>query len=230
VIASVAPGGTPIAPGGTPPSIPAIAARRVLIAVAHPRIAAGLEALLDAEHRYHLRRASSGADLAAGADAVIADAAFLDANGAPAGVPAVVLLDPSADRGSLEARVPFARAWLTTSATGEELIAALDGVLAAVPMAVPPVVHPAAVHPAAVHPAAAPPVPTRPAPTPPVLSQPAAIPVARARVEPAPAEPADAAPATAGWTLSDIAGIALVVFGVACGVAGLAFLWMLVRP
>lgn len=212
MIASVAPGGTPIAPGGTPPSIPAIGARRVLIAVAHPRIAAGLEALLDAEHRYDLQRASSGADLAAGADAVIADAAFLDANGAPAGVPAVVLLDPAADRASLEARVPLARAWLTTSATGEELIAALDGVLAASPI----VPFPA--------------VPVRPTIAPSVVKTPVPISVVSPRVEGPTAKPAAAAPATAGRLLDDVAGIARLVFGVTCGAIGLAFLWMALRP
>lgn len=126
----IAPASVP--PRGTPPSIAPIAPSRVLIAVAHPRIAAGLEALLDAEHRYEMQRASSGADLEGrAADAVIADAVFIKMNGVPAGIPAIVLLDASVDRASLADRVPLAGAWLTTASTGDELIAALDRILAA---------------------------------------------------------------------------------------------------
>ena len=90
-------------------------------------MAAGIETLLRTEGRFAVERVSTGEQLdVRDADVVVSDAAFLLAHGGPKQAPTIVLLDASADRVAVEARAPAARAWLPPSATGEELIAAVD--------------------------------------------------------------------------------------------------------
>ena len=90
-------------------------------------MAAGIETLLRTEGRFAVERVSTGEELdVRDADVVVSDAAFLLEHGGPKQAPTIVLLDASSDRVALEARAPAARAWLPPSATGEELIAAVQ--------------------------------------------------------------------------------------------------------
>lgn len=141
------------------------------------------------------------------ADVLIADGAFVLEHGARTGTPTVVLLDPSEDRATLVDRAPSARAWLTTASTGDQLVAAVEQVLAA----------------AARDRAARTTGPREAAST-------AAAPVTSRAAPAAAAEARMRALAARGLTLAALGDVALVVFGVTCAAASLAFVWLALRP
>jgi hypothetical protein len=160
---------------------------RVTIAVADPRIAAGLVALLAMEGRFDAVRLGATDPIPASTSGVtVIDALALRGRNVPFEGPAVVLVSDDAERAPLEASAPNARAWVSIRSTGEDLIAAIDRAAAPVapptpaPVAPPPTARPVPPLPTATSvqwPPRATAVETRPTATA-VAVTPAAIPVA----------------------------------------------------
>ena len=112
-----------------------MAATRVLLIVAHPAIATGLETLLKLEGSYDIRRLPNFSSFAAlgswRPEAVLVDGTLLaEETRIVLGVPALVLSGNERDGTSLAARLDHGRGWLRKDATGPELAAGIKGVLA----------------------------------------------------------------------------------------------------
>ena len=103
---------------------------RVLLVVAHPVIATGIETLLRLEGDYEVRRASSIAEIASVGDWV-PTVAFIDGTllagqaQVTIGVPAYVLSGSERDGHQLAAKLDDGRGWLRKDATGPELAHAI---------------------------------------------------------------------------------------------------------
>lgn len=109
----------------------------IAVGISHARVAAAVDELLAAEDRYDVRR-MRGSAVPSGAALAVVDAPFLERSARPLALPAVVIVGPDADRHALAARAPGARAWLRTSSTGDELLAAVDDVADAIAAEVAP--------------------------------------------------------------------------------------------
>jgi hypothetical protein len=106
----------------------------VLLIVAHPAIATGLETLLKLEGDYDIRRlpnfSSFGALGSWRPEAVLVDGTLLaEESRVTLGVPALVLSGNERDGMSLAARLDDGRGWLRKDATGPELAAGIKGLL-----------------------------------------------------------------------------------------------------
>jgi DNA-binding NarL/FixJ family response regulator len=107
-----------------------VAAPKVLLVVAHPVIASGIETLLKLEGDYDVRRVASVSEaanqLAWGPQAALVDGTLLggyaDVN---IGAPAYVLSGNERDGRSLSRRLDDGRGWLRKDATGPELARAI---------------------------------------------------------------------------------------------------------
>ena len=97
----------------------------MLLVVAHPVIASGIETLLKLEGRYEIRRVPSiaeGAAVGAWADVALVDGALLAAaDDARLGTPAYVLSGNERDGRALARKLDDARGWLRKDATAAEL-------------------------------------------------------------------------------------------------------------
>ena len=103
---------------------------KVLVVVAHPVIASGLETLLRLEGPYDLRRvptiAEAGKQRDWHADVALVDGTLLNGyDEASIGVPAFVLSGNERDGRQLARKLDDGRGWLRKDATGRELAAAI---------------------------------------------------------------------------------------------------------
>ena len=113
-----------------PYSIGPVAAPKVLLVVAHPVIASGIETLLRLEGDYDVRRVASVGDATKqqewGPDVALVDGTLLSGYGeVPLGTPAFVLSGNERDGRQLARKLDDARGWLRKDATGQELAAAI---------------------------------------------------------------------------------------------------------
>ena len=107
-----------------------MAAPKVLLIVAHPVIASGIETLLKLEGDYEVKRVPSIADATKTgewhADVALVDGALLTSYPeATLGVPAYVLSGNERDGRQLARKLDDARGWLRKDATGPELRGAI---------------------------------------------------------------------------------------------------------
>ncbi len=103
-----------------------MAAPKVLLVVAHPVIAAGIETLLKLEGEYDVKRVPSIADASKTsdwrADAALVDGTLLSGfTEANIGAPAYVLSGSERDGRQLARKLDNGRGWLRKDATGPEL-------------------------------------------------------------------------------------------------------------
>jgi hypothetical protein len=106
----------------------------VLLIVAHPAIATGLETLLKLEGDYEIRRlpnfSSFGALGTWRPEAVLVDGTLLaEESRVTLGVPALVLSGNERDGTTLADRLDDGRGWLRKDATGPELAEGIKGLL-----------------------------------------------------------------------------------------------------
>ena len=111
-----------------------MAATKVVLIVAHPAIAAGLETLLKLEGDYDIRRLPSFTSMSMlgswKADAALVDGTLLiDAVSVTLGAPALVLSGNERDGKALAQRLDDGRGWLRKDATGAELAAAINALV-----------------------------------------------------------------------------------------------------
>jgi DNA-binding NarL/FixJ family response regulator len=111
-----------------------MAASKVLLVVAHPVIASGIETLLRLDGDFDVKRVASLSEAASlrewGAQVALVDGTLLNAmSEARIGVPAYVLSGSERDGRQLSRKLDDSRGWLRKDATGNELVAAIDSVL-----------------------------------------------------------------------------------------------------
>ena len=109
-------------------------APKVLIVVAHPVIAAGIETLLRLEGEYEVRRVASLSEAAQqkawGAQAALVDGTLLGEYGEVSiGAPAFVLSGNERDGRQLSRKLDDGRGWLRKDATGAELAQAIASLM-----------------------------------------------------------------------------------------------------
>jgi len=107
-----------------------VAAPKVLLVVAHPVIASGLETLLRLEGDYDVKRVASVSEAtrsrAWGAQVALVDGTLLDGLSEVAiGAPAYVLSGSERDGRQLARKLDDGRGWLRKDATGAELAGAI---------------------------------------------------------------------------------------------------------
>lgn len=104
----------------------------VLVVCAHPGIGSGLETVLRLEGRYAVRWVRSMTD-AIGAqappDAILVDAALVEAQPVALRAPALVLAASPAEGRALTRLLPDARGWLQKDARASEIVAAIDSLV-----------------------------------------------------------------------------------------------------
>ncbi len=103
---------------------------KVLLVVAHPVIASGIETLLRLEGDYDVRRVTSVVEAAKqqawGPDVALVDGTLLNGySDATLGVPAFVLSGNERDGRQLARKLDNGRGWLRKDATGKEFVAAI---------------------------------------------------------------------------------------------------------
>jgi len=106
----------------------------VLLVVAHPVIASGIETLLKLEGPYDIKRVPSVADAAKPMewrpDVALVDGTLLASiSNAPIGTPALVLSGNERDGRQLARKLDNGRGWLRKDATGPELRDAIDALM-----------------------------------------------------------------------------------------------------
>lgn len=106
---------------------------KVLLVIAHPVIASGIETLLTLDGRYEIKRATTVAEAAAlqawGPDVALVDGTLLEGHAsARIGVPAYVLSGNERDGRALSHLLDDGRGWLRKDATGKELREAIAAV------------------------------------------------------------------------------------------------------
>ena len=111
-----------------------MAAPKVLLVVAHPVIASGLETLLQLEGDYEVKRVASVSEAvqqsAWGAQAALIDGTLLAGHGeVRLGVAAFVLSGNERDGRQLSRKLDDGRGWLRKDATGSELASAIASLL-----------------------------------------------------------------------------------------------------
>lgn len=111
-----------------------MAGSKVLLVVAHPVIASGIETLLKLEGDFDVKRVASLSDAASlrewGAQVALVDGTLLNGTSqANLGVPAYVLSGSERDGRQLSRLLDDPRGWLRKDATGRELVAAIESVL-----------------------------------------------------------------------------------------------------
>ena len=109
-------------------------APKVLLVVAHPVIATGIETLLRLEGEYDIKRVPSVGDATKiaewRADVALVDGTLLAGySGATIGVPAYVLSGSERDGRQLARKLDQGRGWLRKDATGPELRDAIDSLM-----------------------------------------------------------------------------------------------------
>jgi DNA-binding NarL/FixJ family response regulator len=107
-----------------------VATPKVLLVIAHPVIASGIETLLKIEGHYDVRRVTSVADALAqrdwAADVALVDGTLLAGyTELTLGTPAYVLSGSERDGRALARRLDDARGWLRKDVTGNELVQAI---------------------------------------------------------------------------------------------------------
>ncbi len=110
------------------------AAARVLLVIAHPAIASGIETLLRLEGDYDLRRIPSPGDVAKlgewRADVALVDGTLLAGwDSVRIGAPAYVLSGNERDGKQLARKLDDGRGWMRKDATGPELASAIASLL-----------------------------------------------------------------------------------------------------
>jgi DNA-binding NarL/FixJ family response regulator len=110
-----------------------VAAPKVLLVIAHPVIASGIETLLKLEGTYEIKRALTLAEAAAlhawAADVALVDGTLLSGHSdARIGAPAFVLAGNERDGRALAHQLDDGRGWLRKDATGKELKDAIAAV------------------------------------------------------------------------------------------------------
>jgi DNA-binding NarL/FixJ family response regulator len=111
-----------------------VAARKVLLVVAHPVIASGIETLLKLEGDYDIKRVPSVADASKTGEwradvALIDGTLLLSYTEATIGVPSYVLSGSERDGRQLARKLDDARGWLRKDATGSELHDAITSLM-----------------------------------------------------------------------------------------------------
>jgi DNA-binding NarL/FixJ family response regulator len=111
-----------------------VAAPKVLLVVAHPVIASGIETLLRLEGEYDLRRVASIAEAVKsrewGPQVALVDGTLLSGYSEVAiGAPAFVLSGNERDGRALARRLEDGRGWLRKDATGPELARAIESLM-----------------------------------------------------------------------------------------------------
>jgi DNA-binding NarL/FixJ family response regulator len=111
-----------------------VATPKVLLVVAHPVIAAGIETLLKLDGDFDVKRVASLSEAASlqewGAQVALVDATLLRGSSeARIGVPAYVLSGSERDGRQLSRKLDDARGWVRKDATGAELVSAIESVL-----------------------------------------------------------------------------------------------------
>ncbi len=111
-----------------------MAASKVLLVVAHPVIASGIETLLKLDGDFDVKRVASLSEAASlrewGAQVALVDGTLLNGTSeASIGVPAYVLSGSERDGRQLSRKLDDSRGWLRKDATGRELVAAIESVL-----------------------------------------------------------------------------------------------------
>ena len=111
-----------------------MAASKVLLVVAHPVIAAGIETLLRLDGDFEVKRVASLSEAASlrdwGAQAALVDGTLLtESSPAHIGAPALVLSGSEREGARLSRLLDDGRGWLRKDATGKELIAAIESLL-----------------------------------------------------------------------------------------------------
>ena len=111
-----------------------MAASKVLLVVAHPVIASGIETLLKLDGDFEVKRVASLSEAASlrewGAHVALVDGTLLNGTSqASLGVPAYVLSGSERDGRQLSRTLDDPRGWLRKDATGRELAAAIESVL-----------------------------------------------------------------------------------------------------
>jgi DNA-binding NarL/FixJ family response regulator len=106
----------------------------VLLVVAHPVIASGIETLLRLEGEYDLRRVASVAEAVKsrewGPEVALVDGTLLSGYGDVAiGAPAYVLSGSERDGRALSRKLDDGRGWLRKDATGPELASAIASLM-----------------------------------------------------------------------------------------------------
>ncbi|HEY3218394.1 MAG TPA: hypothetical protein VGK15_04825 [Candidatus Limnocylindria bacterium] len=110
-------------------------APKVLLVVAHPVIASGIETLLRLEGEYEVKRVASLSEAAQqqktwGAQAALVDGTLLGGyTDVTIGAPAFVLSGSEHDGRQLSRKLDDGRGWLRKDATGPELAQAIDSLL-----------------------------------------------------------------------------------------------------
>jgi DNA-binding NarL/FixJ family response regulator len=115
-----------------------VATPKVLLVVAHPVIASGIETLLKLEGDYDIKRVPSVADAAKttdwGADVALIDGTLLSGyNTATIGTPSYVLSGSERDGRQLAKKLDDGRGWLRKDATGPELKDAIASLMRSAP-------------------------------------------------------------------------------------------------
>lgn len=109
-----------------------MAAPKVLLVIAHPVIASGIETLLKLEGAYEVKRAPTLGDAAAlrswGPDIALVDGTLLHGRTAELGAPAYVLSGNERDGRALSHQLDDGRGWLRKDATAKELKDAIAAV------------------------------------------------------------------------------------------------------
>ena len=111
-----------------------MAATKVLLVVAHPVIASGIETLLRLEGEYDLRRVASVAEAVKsrewGAEVALVDGTLLSGyTDVAIGAPAYVLSGSERDGRALSRKLDDGRGWLRKDATGPELASAIASLM-----------------------------------------------------------------------------------------------------
>ena len=111
-----------------------MAASKVLLVVAHPVIASGIETLLRLDGDFEVKRVASLSEAASlrdwGAQAALVDGTLLtETSPARIGVPALVLSGSEREGARLSRLLDDGRGWLRKDATGKELITAIESLL-----------------------------------------------------------------------------------------------------
>ena len=109
-------------------------APKVLLVIAHPVIASGIETLLRLEGDYDVKRVASVSEAAQqkawGAEAALVDGTLLSAyTDVSIGAPAFVLSGNERDGRQLSRKLDDGRGWLRKDATGAELAAAIASLM-----------------------------------------------------------------------------------------------------
>jgi DNA-binding NarL/FixJ family response regulator len=111
-----------------------VTAPKVLLVVAHPVIASGIETLLKLEGDYDVKRVASVADATKqrewGANVALVDGTLLTGYSEVAiGAPAYVLSGSERDGRQLARKLDDGRGWLRKDATGSELARAIESLM-----------------------------------------------------------------------------------------------------